>query len=107
MIEVVVKKTGEKIPVDECRLCHDVDGGKDFYKLDEVLVFDTNDYGKIMYVKPDWEQRRYEIAKEIYPTMLEWQNSTNATIRQEAIKWKIAALNAVSFADSLIDVLKK
>ena len=55
----------------------------------------------------DWEQRRYEIAKEVYPTMLQWLIGKDNTIAQQAIKENRAARNAVHFADQLIKELKK
>lgn len=47
--------------------------------------------------KPDWEQRRYEIAKENMPFLL-WQEQGN---------FERAAKYAVKSADALIEELKK
>ena len=55
----------------------------------------------------DWEQRRYEIAKEVYSTMLQWLIGKDNTIAQQAIENNRAARNAVYFADQLIKELKK
>lgn len=46
----------------------------------------------------DWEQRRYEIAKEILPYCVEKSHSILA---------KVCASSAVAFADALIEELKK
>ena len=46
----------------------------------------------------DWEQRRYEIAKELFPSMLNVGEKHNASF---------AAILAVNCADVLIDRLKK
>lgn len=47
----------------------------------------------------DWEQRRYEIAKELFPSML--------NVGGEKHSASIAAILAVNCADVLIDRLKK
>lgn len=46
----------------------------------------------------DWEQRRYEIAKELFPSMLNVGEKHSASF---------AAILAVNCADVLIDRLKK
>ena len=46
----------------------------------------------------DWEQRRYEIAKELFPSMLNVGEKLNASF---------AAILAVNCADVLINRLKK
>lgn len=46
----------------------------------------------------DWEQRRYEIAKELFPSMLNVGKKINASF---------AAILAVNCADVLINRLKK
>ncbi|WP_153127932.1 hypothetical protein [Segatella copri] len=46
----------------------------------------------------DWEQRRYEIAKELFPSMLNVREKFNASF---------AAILAVNCADVLINRLKK
>lgn len=55
----------------------------------------------------DWEQRRYEIAKEVYPTMLQWLVGKDGTFTQQSIENNQAARNAIYFADALIEELKK
>lgn len=49
--------------------------------------------------KIDWEQRRYEIAKDVYCTLLERSNDGQTYFQK--------AENAVSRADALIEALKK
>lgn len=46
----------------------------------------------------DWEQRRYEIAKELFPSMLNVGEKLNASF---------AAILAVNCAEVLINRLKK
>lgn len=46
----------------------------------------------------DWEQRRYEIAKELFPSILNKGEKFNASF---------AAIFAVNCADVLINRLKK
>lgn len=48
----------------------------------------------------DWEQRRYEIAKEVYPTMLQWLDK-GTTTETQVVK------NTIKFTDLLIQELKK
>ena len=55
----------------------------------------------------DWEQRRYEIAKEIYPTMLQWLIGEDGKIAHQTLKDNRAARNAIYLADALIQELKK
>lgn len=55
----------------------------------------------------DWEQRRYEIAKSVYPTMLRWLLEQGGKISQQWVEDNRAARNAVYFADALIEELKK
>lgn len=47
----------------------------------------------------DWEQRRYEIAKDVYCTLLERSNDGQTFFQK--------AENAVLRADALIEALKK
>ena len=47
----------------------------------------------------DWEQRRYEIAKDVYCTLLERSNDGQTYFQK--------AENAVRRADALIEALKK
>lgn len=55
----------------------------------------------------DWQQRRYEIAKEVYPTMLQWLVGKDGTFTQQSIENNQAARNAIYFADALIEELRK
>lgn len=55
----------------------------------------------------DWEQRRYEIAKEVYPTMLQWLVGEDGKIAHQPLEDNRAARNAVFLADALIEELKK
>ena len=54
----------------------------------------------------NWEERRYEIAKTVFPKMLDWLTASG-TISIDAIEENRAARNAVFFADDLITELKK
>lgn len=52
--------------------------------------------------KIDWEQRRYEIAKEMLPITSEWKDAYgNRLMIIESIN------NAISYADKLMEYLKE
>lgn len=53
----------------------------------------------------DWEQRRYEIAKEMMPVL--YQQGMEAQKHGQSVKRKDTAYYAVIFADMLIEELKK
>lgn len=53
----------------------------------------------------DWEQRRYEIAKEMMPVA--YQESRNILLRGGTVGYDDVAQAAVEFADMLIAELKK
>lgn len=53
--------------------------------------------------EPDWEQRRYEIAKEVYPLLLE--NSSRLACGDGEIL-AVAAVGAVNAAEILVEALK-
>ena len=53
--------------------------------------------------EPDWEQRRYEIAKEVYPLLLE--NSSRLPCGDGEIL-AAAAVGAVNAAEILVEALK-
>ncbi len=53
----------------------------------------------------DWEQRRYEIAKEMMPVA--YQESRNILLRGVDVDKKDIAQAAVEFADMLIAELQK
>lgn len=55
--------------------------------------------------EPDWEQRRYEIAKEMMPVV--YQESRNILLRGGVVGYNDIAEAAVEFADMLIAELKK
>ena len=55
----------------------------------------------------NWEQRRYDIAKDVHRQMLDWIIDKNGKIMAEAIEQNRPARNAVFFADALIAELKK
>lgn len=57
--------------------------------------------------KVNWEQRRYDIAKDVHRQMLDWIIDKNGKIMAEAIEQNRPARNAVFFADALIAELKK
>ena len=50
--------------------------------------------------KIDWEQRRYVIAKEIYPTILEWYATGTCSSEDSVIR------STLKFTDKLIKELK-
>ena len=50
--------------------------------------------------KIDWEERRYVIAKEIYPTILEWYDTGTCCSEDSVIR------NTLKFTDKLIKELK-
>lgn len=57
----------------------------------------------------DWEQRRYEIAKNIMPKCLE--NATTVLMKGGALPFntlaETVAKNAIMYADALIEELKR
>ena len=53
----------------------------------------------------DWEQRRYEIAKEMMPVI--YRQGMEAQKHGQSVKRKDTAYYAVIFADMLIEELKK
>ena len=55
--------------------------------------------------KIDWEQRRYEIAKEILPVL--YQQSAEILKCGQSITWENAVDGALNFADTLIAKLKE
>lgn len=55
--------------------------------------------------EPDWEQRRYEIAKEMMPVV--YKESRNILLRGGVVGYNDIAKAAVEFADMLIAELKK
>ena len=55
--------------------------------------------------KIDWEQRRYEIAKEMMPVI--YKHAMEAQKHGQSVKRKDTVYYAVIFADMLIDKLKE
>lgn len=55
--------------------------------------------------KIDWEQRRYEIAKEIMPVL--YRQGVEVLKYGQSFEWKEIVDGAVNFADMLIEKLKK
>ncbi len=55
--------------------------------------------------KIDWEQRRYEIAKEMLPVL--YQQSAEILKCGQSITWEDAVGGALNFADMLIQKLKE
>lgn len=55
--------------------------------------------------EPDWEQRRYEIAKEMMPVV--YKESRNILLRGGVVGYNDIEKAAVEFADMLIAELKK
>ena len=54
---------------------------------------------------PDWEQRRYEIAKEMLPVL--YQQSAEILKCGQSITWEETAVCALVLADTLIAKLKE
>lgn len=55
--------------------------------------------------KIDWEQRRYEIAKEMLPVI--YRQGVEALKYGQSVKWEDTVDGAVNFADMLIKKLKE
>ena len=53
----------------------------------------------------DWEQRRYEIAKEMMPVL--YRQGVETLKYRQSFEWKEIIDDAVNFADMLIEKLKK
>lgn len=53
----------------------------------------------------DWEQRRYEIAKEMMPVI--YKQCVEVLKLGQSVKYEDVAKGAVRFADLLIEELKK
>lgn len=53
----------------------------------------------------DWEQRRYEIAKEMMPVL--YRQGVEVLKYGQSFEWKEIADGTVNFADMLIEKLKK
>ena len=53
----------------------------------------------------DWEQRRYEIAKEMMPVL--YRQGVEVLKHGQSFEWKEIVGGAVNFADMLIEKLKK
>lgn len=53
----------------------------------------------------DWEQRRYEIAKEMMPVL--YRYNIEVMMYWQSFEWKGIVDGAVNFADMLIENLKK
>ena len=63
----------------------------------------------------DWEQRRYELAKSVLPTILELENqngskmkhANDALIEEEGFSWEeVVASRTLDFVDELLRQLK-
>ena len=77
-------------PYGMCYLC-ELDGVMSYVPAIYLIITDWDN--------SDWEQRRYEIAKEAMLHMIDPKMLTQ--------KYGLMAVNAVEFADSLISELKK
>lgn len=82
------------IPAGMCYLCKIPDGTLRYVLATNVEIVDDSNI--------DWEQRRYEIAKEMLPVTSEWR-----TIYDIRIGRTEAAVRAVAYADALIEELKR
>ena len=74
-----------------------------------IALTETQEQPKQEQPKPkqeiDWEQRRYEIAKEMMPVI--YWHGMEAQKHGQSVKRKDTAYYAVIFADMLIEELKK
>lgn len=82
------------IPAGMCYLCKIPNGTLRYVLATDVEIVDASNI--------DWEQRRYEIAKEMLHVTSEWR-----TIYDIRIGRNEAAVRAVAYADALIEELKK
>lgn len=101
MVKAIVKSTGETVMVKPCHepittrtAFYETENGRKFPMFS--LEFEKN---------IDWEQRRYEIAKEMMPVA--YQESRNVLLRGGNVGYNDVAQAAVEFADMLIAELKK
>lgn len=94
MQKVVVKDTGETVMVRPCR--EPLNARLAFYETEDGRKFPM--FALEFSKEIDWEQRRYEIAKEVFLYRLKSSPLTN---------YKDDAKDAVIWADTLISELKK
>ena len=66
-----------------------------YWDLEQIPDVKEDNFPKI-----DWEQRRYVIAKEIYPTILEWYATGTCSSEDSVIR------STLKFTDKLIKKLK-
>lgn len=55
----------------------------------------------------DWEQRRYEIAKDAMCAVIQRQSTRDAAVANNMSFEKYSAMTAIHCADALIEELKK
>lgn len=108
-MKAIYKKTGEVVEIE----CYGNDGSYTVFRnskgelINLPISFFDNFEEIVESAKIDWEQRRYEIAKEILPNAAiavnaeqkEWMNGMNYQ--------KASAILAINYADALIAELKK
>lgn len=99
-MKAIVKFTGDEIDVTRGET---IDGITYYYRVladGHTVKFPENrlEFPQITVTTPpiDWEQRRYEIAKEVLPVFAELSETA-----------EIMARAAVYYADALIEELKK
>lgn len=108
-----IKETGEALRVldiDSERIL--VKYGREVKSLRihevDLIAESVNDYPK---VEPNWEQRRYEIAKEAMGALIsspsyQYCVSSNYYGATHSRPWSVAEI-AVEYSDALIEELKK
>lgn len=101
MKEFVVKKTGERLPFAADSLVCGVRDGDDV----EFCVSDICLAGE--QIEIDWEQRRYEIAKEMLPISAKSVNASTQDWMTGMSYPEASATLAIRYADALIAKLKK
>ena len=101
MKEFVVKKTGERLPFAEDSLVCGVRNGEEV----EFCISDIELVNEQMEI--DWEQRRYEIAKEMLPISAKSVNASTQYWMKGMSYPEASATLAIRYADALIKELKK
>ena len=101
MKEFVVKKTGERLPFAEDSLVCGVRNGEEV----EFCISDIELVNEQMEI--DWEQRRYEIAREMLSSSAISVNASQKEWMNGKTWQEASAILAVMYADALVEELKK
>lgn len=101
MKEFLVKKTGERLPFAEDSLVCGVRNGEEV----EFCISDIELVGE--QIEIDWEQRRYEIAKEMLSSCAISVNSSQKDWMNGKTYQEASAILAINYADAIIEELKK